>query len=156
PARRARPTRRRRGRRNPTGRPKSKGRAPARPARCFSGGRPMGHRLWLKVFKDAGKAWVDDKVPTLGAALAYYTVFSLAPLLFIAIGLAGLVFDTQAAQQGVQAQIRGTVGDAAAEAIQQVLNNVEQSGGGVKFTIIGLVILLVTASGVFAQLQESL
>lgn len=116
----------------------------------------MDYHLWLRIFKHAGQAWVNDKVPTLGAALAYYTVFSIAPILFLAIGIAGLVFGPQAARGEIIEQIGGTVGEPAAKAIQNVLTNVEQSGGGVKFTIIGVVILLFTASGVFAQLQESL
>jgi membrane protein len=109
-----------------------------------------------QVLTDAGRAWSDDKAPRLGAALAYYSVFSLAPLLLIAIGLCGLIFGEQAARGEILGQIRSTVGDTAAAAIEDLLRHAGQPGAGSAATVIGLVVLFFGASGVFVELQDAL
>ena len=88
--------------------------------------------------------------------MAYYTVFSIAPLLIIAIGIAGQVFGEKAAQGESFAMIEDTLGSAGAQAVQDMLANVHVSGQSIPATILGFVILLFGASGVFLQLQASL
>jgi len=109
------------------------------------------------ILKEALAAWSDDKVPRLGAALAYYTLFSLAPLLIIVVALASLVFGEQAAQGRIADEISGLVGDKGAEAIQEMLQNAgAQKSSGIIATVIGLMTLLFGASGVFGELQDAL
>ena len=102
-------------------------------------------------------AWSEHKVPRLGAALAYYTVFSLAPLLIIVVAVTSLVFGDQAAQGRIAEQIRGLVGDKGAEAIQAMLQSAgAQKSTGVVATVVGIATLLFGASGVFGELQDAL
>jgi membrane protein len=101
--------------------------------------------------------WLDDQAPTLGAALAYYTVFSLAPLLIITIGIAGLFFGAEAAQGQIFDQLRGLLGEASGKAMQEIVQSASaEPKTGVVATVIGFVTLLFGASGVFGQLQASL
>jgi uncharacterized BrkB/YihY/UPF0761 family membrane protein len=93
----------------------------------------------------------------LGAALAYYTVFSLAPLLIIAIAIAGLVLGQEAAQGQIFDQLRGLLGEASGKAMQDMVQNANaKPATGVIAALIGVVTLLFGASGVFGQLQTSL
>ena len=100
--------------------------------------------------------WIDDKAPQLGAALAFYTALSMAPLLVISLGIAALVFGEEAARGGVQDQMQFLVGDQGAKAIEQMISSANDTGKGVVATALSLIILLVGASGVFGQLQQSL
>jgi membrane protein len=100
--------------------------------------------------------WIDDKAPQLGAALAFYTALSIAPLLVISLGIAALVFGEEAARGGVQDQMQFLVGDQGAKAIEEMISSANDTGKGVVATGLSLVILLVGASGVFGQLQQSL
>ncbi|KAM3090472.1 YihY/virulence factor BrkB family protein [Phormidesmis sp. 146-35] len=111
----------------------------------------------VKILKDTVAEWSEDNVPLLAAALAYYTVFSLAPLLLIAIAIAGAVFGEEAAKGELIGQIQGLVGSEGAEAIQTMIANANKPGsGGTIATITGVVFLLFGASGVFGQLQAAL
>lgn len=110
--------------------------------------------LWL--FKEAVREWSEDYASRLAAAISYYTVFSIAPLLIIAIGVAGLVFDRSVATQQMVGQMRELVGDKGAEIIMTMLENFNQGGSGIIATLVGVVTLLVGASGAFAQLQNAL
>jgi membrane protein len=111
----------------------------------------------LSLLKTTLFEWLDDQAPTLGAALAYYTVFSLAPLLVITIAIAGLVFGGEAAQGQIFDQLRGLVGDASSKAMEQIVQSASaEPKAGVVATVIGFVTLLFGASGVFGQLQASL
>lgn len=92
----------------------------------------------------------------MGAALAYYTAFSLAPVLLIVITIAGLVFGRDAAQGALFHEIAGLVGPKAGEAIQAMLQNAYKTGGGVAGTIAGIGALLVGATTVFVELQDDL
>jgi membrane protein len=103
------------------------------------------------------QAWADDKAPRLGAALAYYAVFSIAPLLVIVIAICGLVLGgEEAARQRVVAQLQASAGDAAAQAIDSLLVNTSDPKAGRIATIVGAVTLLLGALGVFVQLQDAL
>lgn len=106
--------------------------------------------------KETFSEWSEDKAPKLAAALAYYTVFSIAPLLIILIGIASLVLGEEAARGQLVVQISGLVGKQGAEAIQTAIQNGARQGGGVLATIIGFVTLTIGATGVFGELQDSL
>ena len=108
------------------------------------------------LIKETYLRWSDDKVPRLGAALAYYTVFSIVPLLIIVIGIAGLVFGEEAAQTYIMTQVQSLVGPQSAEALEEMLKTANKPSYGYTATGIALVTLLVGASGVFAQLQDAL
>ncbi|HVJ56471.1 MAG TPA: YihY/virulence factor BrkB family protein [Terrimicrobiaceae bacterium] len=111
----------------------------------------------FSLLKATAFEWLDDQAPTLGAALAYYTVFSLAPLLIISIALAGLVFGAEAAQGQIFDQLRGLLGDAGGKAMQEIVQSASaEPKTGVVATVIGFVTLLFGASGAFGQLQASL
>lgn len=111
--------------------------------------------IW-QLLKETVHEWNADKAPRLGAALAYYTVFSIAPLLIIAIGIAGLVFGEQAARGEIGAQMEDTIGHPGAQAIQEMLANTHATGSCTWATVAGLVILLFGASGLFIELQDAL
>jgi membrane protein len=111
---------------------------------------------WWGVAKDAVAAWVDDYAPSMGAALSYYSVFSLAPLLLIVISIAGLVFDQEAARGEVFGQLRGLLGDASAAAIEGALTSLSKPARGVTSTLVGAVALLIGATSVFGELQNAL
>jgi membrane protein len=100
--------------------------------------------------------WSEDKVPRLGAALAFYSVLSIAPLLLIAIAVAAMVFGREAASGQLVTQMRGMVGPEGAKAIQEMLANNQKPGVGSIAAIIGFATLLFAASGVFGQLQDAM
>lgn len=108
------------------------------------------------LVKETVAEWNNDNAPRLGAALAYYTIFSLAPLLVLAISIAGLVFGQEAAQGQIFTQARGLLGDQGAEAIQAMVQNANKPAQGTIAAIIGFATLLLGASGVFGELQASL
>ena len=92
----------------------------------------------------------------MGAALAYYTIFSIAPLLLIAIAVAGLAFGVEAARGEVVAQLQGLMGESAARAIERMVESANKPGTGVVSTLIGTALLLVGATTVFGELQDAL
>ncbi len=110
----------------------------------------------FRLLKEAFREWQQDKVSLLAAALAYYTVFSVTPLLVIAIAIAGAVFGQDTAKNEIVQQINALVGEQGAQVIEIALANANQPQLGSLASIISLIILLVGASGVFAQLQEAL
>ena len=110
----------------------------------------------FRLLKEAFREWQQDKVSLLAAALAYYTIFSVTPLLVIAIAIAGAVFGEDAAKGEIIQQINNLVGEQGAQVIEIGLANANQPQLGSMASLISLVILLVGASGVFAQLQEAL
>jgi len=111
--------------------------------------------LW-EILKETGSDWSKDDATRLAAALAYYTVLSIAPLLVVAVSVAGLVFGEEAARGQIAAQLSGVVGPQAGEGIQTLLSNAKSPDEGVLGSIIGLVVLLFGASGVFGELQASM
>jgi len=109
------------------------------------------------LFKDAVDEWLHDNVQRLGAALAYYTIFSLAPLLIIAIAISSVLFGQEAAQGHIFNQIQSLIGEDGARAIQTMVENARnRPHSGRLATVIGIIMLIVGATGLFAQLQESL
>jgi membrane protein len=108
------------------------------------------------ITKATGKGWDEDHVSSLAAGLAYYTLLSLAPLVVIAIAVAGFVFGEDAARQRIADELGGVVGTSAARAIQDVIEGAQTPGAGIFSTLVGVVVLFLGASGVFAELQSSL
>ena len=113
-------------------------------------------KRYFNLFKQAFTEFGEDKAQRLGAALAYYTIFSLAPLLLIAIAIAGLVFGREAAQGEIFGQLSGVLGPQAAEAVQGMVKSAAKPKSGTIATIIGIVTLLFGAAGVFGQLKDAL
>ncbi|MDP1524981.1 MAG: YihY/virulence factor BrkB family protein [Rhodocyclaceae bacterium] len=111
---------------------------------------------WWGLVKQTATSWRDDYVPSMGAALAYYTMFSLAPLLLIVVSVAGLVFGEDAARGEIQAQLQNLMGESAASAVQDLLASVREPAEGITATAVGLVLLFVGATTVFAELQNAL
>jgi membrane protein len=111
--------------------------------------------MW-KILQDTFSAWGNDKVPRHGAALAYYTVLSLVPLLVVIIAMIGLVFGKEAARGHIIDQIASLVGPQSAEAIKEMIQRAGQPATGILATVTATVTLLFGASGVFGQLQDSL
>src|SRR2546428_10624577 len=107
----------------------------------------MNIRLIGVLVKRTLAEWDEDRVPRLGAALAYYSVFSLAPLLLVAIAIAGLVFGREAAEGQIVEQIAGLVGADAARAIEAMIEKASQPASGIAATLIGVVLLLFGATG---------
>jgi membrane protein len=111
-------------------------------------------QIWT-LAKAAFSSWLDDYAPSMGAALAYYTMFSIAPLLLIVISTAGLVFGEEAVRGEIFGQLQGLMGDQGAQAVQSLLESVSEPKKGMAGTIIGSVLLLIGATTVFAELQDA-
>ncbi len=116
----------------------------------------MTAKTYWQMLKDTANAWIDDKSFRMAAALAYYSIFSMAPILLIVIAIAGLVFGQQAARGEVLAQVRDMVGRQTAAAIEEILAHAGRDGGGWWAASIGFVVLLFGASGYFVELQDAL
>lgn len=112
-------------------------------------------RRWIEISLVA-KGYSEDRVPRLAAALSYYTIFSLAPLLVIAVAVAGLGFGDEAARGNLSGQFKSLIGDEGASAIQTMIDNSKNAHSSILATIIGLLTLLIGAAGVFGELQDSL
>lgn len=112
----------------------------------------------FRLLREAGAEWSADKVSVMAAALAYYTVFSIAPLLVIVLAIAGTVFDQASAREELIQQIQGLVGQDGGEVVRIILENASDpaNNGGRVASLIGLALLLFGASGVFVQLQDAL
>ena len=108
------------------------------------------------VIKDTLTAWDEDNVTRLAASLAYYTLLSIAPLIILAVAVAGLPFGEAAARQHISGQLAGVVGVGAAGAIEAIAKNARAPGSGVIGIVVGIVVLLFGASGVFGELQSAL
>jgi len=110
----------------------------------------------LTIMKGAIAGFSDDKAMKLSASLAYYTVFSLAPLLLLVISLAGLFLGKEAIQGQVFSEINGLVGNQAAKQVEEMIKNLEKSGQTTLSVIIGFITLLVGATTVFGEMQDSI
>lgn len=110
----------------------------------------------VTIMKGAITGFSDDKGMKLSASLAYYTVFSLAPLLLLVISLAGVFLGREAIQGQVFSEINGLVGNQAAKQVEEMIKNLEQSGQTTLSVIIGFITLLVGATTVFGEMQDSI
>jgi len=106
--------------------------------------------------RQAIAAWVDDYAPSMGAALAYYTLFSIAPLLLIVVSIAGLVFGPDAARGEIFGGLRDLIGDEGAIAAESLLQSVNKPAQGIAGTVVGVAALLLGAASVFGELQDAL
>lgn len=113
-------------------------------------------KRFISLLLDAFKEWHNDKASIYAAALSYYTVFSLSPLLLILISLAGLFFGQQAVQGTLVTELRGLLGESGADLLQQAIQSASKPSTSIITTLIGFATLLFGASGVFGQLKESL
>ncbi|HEY9829314.1 MAG TPA: YihY/virulence factor BrkB family protein [Stenomitos sp.] len=116
----------------------------------------MKPKVIVELLKETFQEWQEDKASRLAAALAYYTAFSIAPLIIIAIAIAAVVFGEEAARGGIDDQLRGLLGQQGAAAVQDMIKNSNKPAEGTMATLISVVLLLFGASGVFGQLQDSL
>ena len=113
-------------------------------------------RTWWGLIKGAVAAWSDDYAPSMGAALSYYSVFSMAPLLLIVISIAGLAFGDEAARGEVFGQLRGLMGDEPASAVEALLTSLSRPERGATSTVVGGIVLFIGATSVFGELQDAL
>src|SRR4028118_1903848 len=110
----------------------------------------------IEVFKNSFSGFSDDKVTKLSASLAYYTVFSMAPLLIVIISLCALFLGREAVEGQIYAQLAGFIGSDNAAQLQQIIKNASIAGKGRLAAIIGAITLLVSATTVFAEIQDSI
>jgi membrane protein len=115
----------------------------------------MFSAVWT-MLKDTVLSFISDEALSRGAAIAFYTVTSIAPLLLIVIAIAGLVFGRDAAQNAITAQLSALMGEQTAEVLQTAVASAGKKSSGIVATVIGLITLLVTASGVFGEMQTAL
>ena len=108
------------------------------------------------LFKETFREWRDDNAARLAAALAYYTTFSLAPLLVLVIAIAGLLGGREAAQDQTMAQVQDLIGVEGREFVQGMIESASKPSTGIMATIVGIITLLFGARGVFGELQNSL
>ena len=111
---------------------------------------------FVRLFRLTASRWAEDKCPQLGAALAYYTVFSLAPLILLLLGIFGLIYGNQEARERILEQLRYLIDPSVIKVVQDIANNAAQPKPGIFAAVIGILIALFGASGIFGQLQEAL
>jgi membrane protein len=116
----------------------------------------MNTKQILALVKATFSSWVDDYAQSMGAALAYYTMFSIAPLLLIVISIAGLIFGADAARGEIASQLQSLMGEQGAQAVQGLLQSVSKPAQSATATVVGVVLLLIGATTVFAELQDAL
>ena len=117
---------------------------------------PAAPRGWWAMSKAAVQGWIDDSAASMGAALAYYTFFSMAPLLLIVISVAGLLLGREAAQGQLMDELAGLLGPEAAASIQALIASASEPAESWWGTVVGLVVMLAGATTVFAELQGAL
>lgn len=110
----------------------------------------------INIVKDSFKSFLSDRVLKLSASLSYYTIFSLAPLLLLLISLTGVFFGKDAIQGQIFGEINGLIGNEAAKQIQDIIKNMELSGKTNSALLIGIVTLLIGATSIFGEIQDSI
>jgi membrane protein len=108
------------------------------------------------ILRRSVAGWWNDNVPRLGASLAYYTLFALAPILVVAIGIGGLVFGPEAVRGEIVGQIQGLIGREGAEAVQAMLEGASRPGSSIAATVAGIITFFLGATGAFLELQTAL
>ncbi len=111
--------------------------------------------LW-HVLKQSGKNFMRDRVPKLSASLAYYTIFSFGPMMIVIIYLAGLLWGRQGVEVAIKDQLSEFIGSQSARQVQQIIENAAISGSDKLAAIIGSIVLLVSATTVFAEIQDTI
>ena len=113
-------------------------------------------RKFFYVFKEAGSAFIADNAVKLSAALSYYTIFAIGPLLVIVLSLSGIFLGEDAVEGKLYGQIRGVIGSSAALQVQEIIQNIQQSDKSVIGAVIGGIVLVIGATGIFAEIQDSI
>jgi membrane protein len=126
--------------------------SPSRPAAV----KATGWRLFGRLLLNAGQSWLDHRAASKGAAVAFYTMFSMAPILVLVTAIAGAFFGPSAAQGQIVAQLSGLVGEVGAQALQTALISANNDQGGAIATAVATALLLVGATTVFSELKDSL
>src|SRR5688572_15903495 len=116
----------------------------------------MRVREWGDLFREAGRGWARDQAGSMGAALAFYTLFSMAPLLLLVVALVALFVDLETARALVYGQLRELVGENGAEAIYATMRAADKPQEGVVAAAASLAMLLIGATSVLAELQRDL
>jgi membrane protein len=140
--------------------PQASGDPPAQESKTKAGkpsaGKAFPAQAW-DLLKATASQWVQDKCPQLGAALAYYTVFSLAPLVLVLLAVFGLIYGgSEHAREKITDQLRYFIDPSGVKVIQDIAANASKPKGGILATTLGVIIALFGASGVFGQLQDAL
>jgi len=117
---------------------------------------PYSLKCFFKVLIESINAWIDHRAASKGAALAFYTLFSMTPILILAIAVAGYFFGAEAAQGEIITQLQGLVGPNGAQAIQAMLAAARNHSSGLIATLLATILLAVGATSVFAELKASL
>jgi membrane protein len=115
----------------------------------------MLRRIW-PLLKETGEDFVEDNVTRLAAALAYFTLLSLAPLVVLALAMAGLAFDEESTRNRLATELGAVVGPSGASAVETIVRSAETPSAGIVSSVLGLLVLLFGASGVFGELQGAL
>jgi membrane protein len=116
----------------------------------------MSAKDLLSIFKITFASWNKHEAPRLGAALAFYTILSLSPLVIIVVALGGLIFSRSTAQTHILSEVQGMIGPDGGKAVASMLANAQKPAAGIIGTIVGLLSLLFGASGVFTELRSAL
>ncbi|MES2944199.1 MAG: YihY/virulence factor BrkB family protein, partial [Pseudomonadota bacterium] len=116
----------------------------------------MSPKQFFALAKKSVSAWIDDYAPSMGAAISYYTVFSIAPLLIIVIAVAGFVWGREAVQGEIVGQLTALIGKDGALGVQALIESANKPAKGAIATTISVVVLLIGATTVFAELQSAL
>ena len=112
-------------------------------------------KAW-ELVRDSVSSFIEDEALSRGAAIAYYTIFSIAPVLVIVIAIAGLVYGQEAARGAITGQLQGMIGLEGANAVQEMVRSAANKSSGILATVLGVATLLITATGVFGEMQASL
>ena len=113
-------------------------------------------KKWWVLTREAVGSFMEDNCLSRGAAMAFYAVTSLAPIMLIVVAIAGLIFGQDAARNALTGQFKDLMGAQAADLLQSAIENAGEKSSGVLATIIGVITLLLTASGVFGEMQAAL
>lgn len=113
-------------------------------------------KVFWELLKETYDEWSNDNALRLGAALSYYMIFSLPPVLLIVIALAGFIFGEDAARGRIVEEIQGLIGRSGAEGVETMIRNAYKPEAGIIATIVGVVTLIIASTGVFAELQDAL
>lgn len=116
----------------------------------------MNTKAFFNLLKETFQEWSDDKAPRLGAALSFYTIFSLAPILIITIAVAGFFLGRADVRDNILMQVETTFGPDAAEMVEGLIDDASRPGSGLVATIIGTITIIAGATGVYGQLLEAL